>query len=179
MKIFHTKKQLLAFYMPGFLFGILYVNLADKQLGADLGIFSEYFLKQYRMTEIIAAEYLWYLLRSRMIPFLALLGLAFTKFRKISVILFLIWTGFSSGVLMSMAVFSMGIRGIILCIVGIMPQFLFYIPAYLVVLWYSYTHPRGQWNIQKSIFTGLMVLLGLIMEVYVNPLLMKVFLGTL
>ena len=80
---------------------------------------------------------------------------------------------------MSMAVFSMGIRGIILCIVGIMPQFLFYIPAYLVVLWYSYTHPRGQWNIQKSIFTGLMVLLGLIMEVYVNPLLMKVFLGTL
>lgn len=179
MKIFQTKKQLLAFYMPGFLIGILYVNLAAKQMGADPGIFSEYFLKQYGTVHIAVPEYIWYLLQIRVLPFLVLLGLSFTKFRRVSVVLFMVWTGFSSGILLSMAVLSMGIKGCILCIVGILPQFMFYIPAYLMTLWYSYTYPRIQWNVQKSIFTALMILMGLIMEVYVNPVVMRLFLSTL
>ncbi|WP_122642586.1 stage II sporulation protein M [Luxibacter massiliensis] len=179
MKILHTRKQLFVFFMPGFLLGILYVNLIMKKYTAEPGIFSDYFLKQYEAAEIVAEEYIWYLLRVRAVPFLVLLGLAFTRIRKVSSVAFLVWTGFSSGMLLSMAVLGMGIKGSILCVVGIFPQFLLYIPAYMVVIWYSYTYPQNRWNTQKSIFVALTMLTGLILEVYVNPLLMQAFLSTL
>lgn len=165
--------------MPGFLLGILYVNLIMKQYTAEPGIFSDYFLKQYQSVSIVAEEYIWYLIKIRAVPFLILLGWAFTKMRKAASIAFLVWTGFSSGMLLSMAVLSMGIKGSILCIVGILPQFLLYVPAYMVIIWYSYTYPQNKWNTQKSIFLGLTMLVGIILEAYVNPILMQGYLRTL
>lgn len=179
MKIFHTRKQMFAFFMPGFLLGILYVNFVAKQYVAEQGIFSMYFLKQYMSVEVVVKEYMLYLVRIRIFPFALLTGLAFTKARKLFAVAFLLWTGFSGGMLLTMAVLGMGIKGIILCIAGIFPQFLCYIPAYVVVLWYCWMYPQNQWNHQKTIFVVLTVLMGLILEVYVNPVLMKGFLGTL
>ncbi|MGC4020062.1 MAG: stage II sporulation protein M [Muricomes sp.] len=179
MKILHTRKQLFVFFMPGFLLGIIYVNLIMKKYTAEPGIFSDYFLKQYQTAEIVAQEYIWYLIKIRVIPFLFLAGLAFTKFRKISSIAFLVWTGFSSGMLLSMAVLGLGIKGSILCIVGILPQFLLYVPAYMIVIWYSYTYPQSKWNTQKTIFAAMTMAAGIILEAYVNPVLMQAFLSTL
>lgn len=179
MKIFHVKRQLLALFMPGFLLGILYVNLEAEQFASGTGIFSEYFLRQYQTADILTGEYVWYLMQVRLFPFLLLLGAAFTKFRKAAVVLFLIWTGFSAGLLFSMAVLGMGIKGSILCIVGMLPQFLLYIPAYFIVLWYAYCYPRMQWNVQKSLVSGGLLLVGMILELYVNPSLMGAFLNTL
>lgn len=179
MKILHTRKQLFVFFMPGFLLGILYVNLILRKYTADPGIFSDYFLKQYQSASVVAQEFIWYLVRVRFVPFLFLLGLAFTKVRKISSIAFLAWTGFSSGMLLSMAVLDKGIKGSLLCLVGIFPQFLLYIPAYMVAIWYGYTYPQNKWNTQKSVFVGLAMVVGVILEAYVNPMLMQAFLGTL
>lgn len=179
MKILHTRKQLFVFFMPGFLLGILYVNLVMKKYTAHAGIFSDYFLQQYPHVDIVTGEYIWYLLKIRCVPFLVLMGLAFTKMRKISSVAFLVWTGFSGGLLLSTAVLGMGIKGSILCVVGILPQFIFYIPAYMVIIWYGYTYPKNQWNAQKSIFISFMLFVGIMLEVYVNPLLMGAFLGTL
>ena len=150
-----------------------------KKYTAEPGIFSDFFLKQYQSVEIVAKEYLWYLIRIRFVPVLILLGLAFTKIRKVSAIAFAVWTGFSGGMLLSMAVLGMGIKGSLLCIVGILPQFLLYVPAYMVVIWYSYTYPKNHWNTQKTIFVGLALCVGVMLEAYVNPLLVKGFLGTL
>lgn len=164
--------------MPGFLLGILYVNLIMKQYTAEPGIFSDYFLKQYQSVSIVAEEYIWYLIKIRAVPFLILLGLAFTKMRKAASIAFLVWTGFSSGMLLSGGS-EHGNQGKYPRIVGILPQFLLYVPAYMVIIWYSYTYPQNKWNTQKSIFLGLTMLVGIILEAYVNPILMQGYLGTL
>ena len=169
MKIFHTRKHLLAFFMPGFLFGVIYVNLIAKNYIAEPGIFSDYFLSQYQTVKIEAEEYIWYLIRLRAVPFLVLLGLSFTKARKIAAVLFLVWTGISGGILISTAVISMGIRGSFLCIVGIFPQFIFYIPAYLILIWYCWSYPQNRWNRQKTVFVSLAVSTGMLLEIYVNP----------
>ena len=79
LKIFQTKRHLLAFFMPGFLFGVVYVNLIAKKYIAEPGIFSDYFLNQFQTAKIAAEEYFWYLFCLRVIPFLVLLGLSFTK----------------------------------------------------------------------------------------------------
>ena len=99
MKIFHTRKQFLAFFMPGFLLGVIYVNFIARRYVADPGIFSDYFLNQFLDVQIDVREYLWYLLRLRAVPFLALTALSFTKVRRASVVLFLVWAGTSGGIL--------------------------------------------------------------------------------
>lgn len=63
--------------------------------------------------------------------------------------------------------------------IGLLPQFLFYIPAYLVLLWHCYTLPQSQWNRQKIIFVSLMMSVGILLELYVNPVIVKAFLSTL
>ena len=118
-------------------------------------------------------------MRVRLFPAALLAGLAFTRMRKIAAVIFLLWTGFSSGMLLTMAVVGMGVKGILLCVVGILPHFLCYIPACIVVLWYCWMYPRNQWNRQKTVFVALMLMMGLILESYVNPVWMKAFLGIL
>ena len=107
MKMFHVKRQLLALFMPGFLLGILYVNLEAEQFAAGAGIFSEYFLKQYQQVECRRRVYL-VSLAGASHPVSGNAGAASTKFRKGTVVLFLIWTGFSAGLLFSMAVSGNG-----------------------------------------------------------------------
>lgn len=179
MKIFHTRKHLLAFFMPGFLFGVIYVNLIAKNYIAEPGIFSDYFLSQYQTVKVTAEEYIWYLIRLRVVPFLVLLGLSFTRARKIAAVLFLVWTGISGGILISTAVISMGIKGSLLCIIGVFPQFVFYIPAYLILIWYCWSYPKNRWNRQKTVFVSLAVSVGMALEIYVNPSLVRAFLSTL
>lgn len=179
MKIFHTRKQFLGFFMPGFLFGVIYVNFIAGKYMAQPGVFSDYFLNQFTTVQINAGEYLWYLLRLRLIPLAVLAALSFTRVRKLSVILFLVWTGISGGILISSAAADQGIQGCLLCVMALFPQFLFYIPAFIVLLWYSYSLPQIHWNRQKTIFIALMMSLGIITELYVNPALVKLFLTVL
>lgn len=179
MRILHSKKEMFALFLPGFLLGILYVNFIVKQYIAEPGIFSTYVMRQYASVEIIAGEYMLYLVRVRLLPAVFLAGMSFTKLRKLSAAGFLLWTGFSSGMLLTMAVIGMGVKGIFLCIVGILPHFLCYIPAGIVVLWYCWMYPQNRWNRQKTVFVVLMLLMGLILEAYVNPVWMKAFLGIL
>lgn len=173
MRMFRTRKQLLAFFMPGFLLGIIYVNFIAKRYLAEPGIFSAGILEQFRTVHISAGDYLWYLLRVRAVPFGILAALGFTKMRKPSVVLVLLWTGLSGGILISSAILSMGIKGSIFCLVGLMPQFLMYIPACLVLIWYSWSYPQNRWNRQKTVFVVLMVSMGMIMEIYINPILVR------
>lgn len=179
MRIFHTrKKQFLVFFMPGFFLGIIYVNFIARKYMAEPGIFSDYFLDQFTAAQIDVREYLPYLLRLRLSPLLALAALSFTKVRKPAAVLFLVWTGFSGGVLISSAAAGLGIRGTFLCVTALLPQFLCYIPAYLILLWYCYSAPRTQWNRQKTIFLVLAMSVGIILELYVNPVLVRAFLST-
>lgn len=123
MKKFHTGKRILTLFMPGFLFGIIYTNFIARQYVAEPEVFSDYFLQQFLQTRIVAQEFIWYVLKVRAIPFAVLLGLAFTKMRKMTASLFAIWTGISGGILLSIAVTELGIRGSIFCLLGIFPQF--------------------------------------------------------
>ena len=179
VKILHARKQILVFFMPGFLLGILYVNIFAKQTITETQIFSAYFLTQYAMTDVAQREYLLYLIRVRIVPFVIAVALTFTKVRKISAAVIVLWTGFSSGILLSLAVLDMRIKGILFCIIGIFPHFLFYIASYAVILLYSWRYPRNQWNQQKSVFIVLMMAVGIMLEGYISPKLIKIFLKVL
>ena len=73
MRIFHSGKgQMLAFFVPGFLLGIIFVNLIVKKYMTETGIFSDLFLSQFTSVQIDIRSYLPYLLRLRIVPLILL-----------------------------------------------------------------------------------------------------------
>lgn len=179
MKIQQRKKHMTAFYMAGFLIGILYANVIAKNYMTSTGIFSEYFLSQYVAIDVIPEEYMIYILQVRLVPLMLLILVAQTKFRKPIVVGAFLWLGFSSGMLIVSAIMQLGVKGILLCLIGVTPQFVFYAMAYIVLLWYFYTYPIASWNRGKTMFVILTMALGILAEVYVNPILMKMFVNAM
>ena len=179
MRIQENKKFLIVFCMLGFLIGIIYANMMSKDYISSMGIFNEFFLTQYSQAEIDVVEYMWYVLRVRTVP-LGLIGeLGCTRLRKGVVGGFLAWTGFCAGMIMTSAVLKMGVKGLILCLIALVPHFVFYAAGYIVLLWYLFTYPEVKWNLSKTVSMLLFVAVGVLLECYVNPIIMELFLKTL
>lgn len=173
MNTHEWKIPLLVCISAGFLLGILYANFVAKQYMMEIGIFSDYFLNQYRQTEFIAQEYAWYVARARLVPLVVILGLGITKIRRAAVCGALTWTGFLAGVLVTASIVKMGMRGILLCLAGFFPHFIFYTLAYAVLLLFLYAYPQNKWSVWKTVFVVLSFAMGLITEVTVNPVIVK------
>ncbi len=157
----------------GFLVGILYTNLISERYITAGGIFDAGFLRQYEKTDIVVEEYWWYILQARVVPFCGVCILGCTKWKKAVVGMWIGWTGFSGGVVAVSAVIALGMKGILLCIAGMFPQIFFYGFAYVILLWYFYTYPNGKWNVKKTTVIGISMAVGMILEVYTNPILIK------
>ena len=74
--------------------------------------------------DVDVAEYIWYVVRIRVAPVAVICALGCTRLRKLVVVLFLLWTGFSSGMIMTSSVLKMGVKGIILCLIALTPHFI-------------------------------------------------------
>ena len=165
--------------MFSFLVGILYVNLVVGVSEDTGGFLNRGFFEQYQNIEIKIGKYILYLLRIRFIPLAVMTALAFTRFRKVAVWGFIGWTGFLGGFLMAVSVLHIGLKGSLFCIVGVFPQTLFYIPAYIVVLWYAINTPQSQWDLHKTVFITGSMLSGILSEAFMNPVIMKLFISIL
>lgn len=174
VKMFRIKNQLLIVMLAvGFFVGILYENIVSKQFGVTLEIFQNYFINQYKKTEIITEEYLWYVAKVRALPVSILVVLGHSKWKKIITCVMTFWMGFLSGILIVAAMIQLGTKGILFFLVGMTPHVICYILAYSVLLTYYYHYPRRSWNLTKTIFVVFTMALGIFMETYVNPLLIK------
>ena len=138
-------------------------------------LFSEYFLDQFRGVQIDEKEYLWYLLRIRCVPFFMLSGLALTKPAQKRRVISWVDRHICGGACFAGGI-ELGNGDCLLCLADC-SRFFFYIPAYFMILKYCYESEDGRWNRQKTIYVGLMMSLGIITELYVNPVLVKLFLN--
>jgi hypothetical protein len=179
VKIRENKRFFVLCFMAGFFAGILYANLVSGDYIASTGILDDYFLKQYAQTEIDTAEFLWYIAYLRLVPVMLLFALGCTKMRKGAASAYIVWTGFSAGMILVTAVMKMGVKGIILCLLCMVPQFICYIAAYLMLLWFLFGYPAVRWNTSKTMCFALFMLTGILLECYVNPVIVKMFLRTL
>ena len=179
MKIRENRMYVVWICMAGFLAGILYANVLAADEIAGIGIFQEYFLGRFSGVEILSADYIWYIARIRAVPLFLLAALGPTKLRKASAAVFLAWTGFSLGLIMTAAVLKMGGKGLVLCLIALTPHLFFYAAGYLILLWYLFRYPEVRWNLSKTVCMAFLILTGFLLECYVNPVLMQMFVETL
>lgn len=173
MKLERKKQGILIIFMASFLGGILYANIVADKYATVTGVFHQGLLDQYITREVVSTDYLIYLLRNRLLP-LALIGVAATtKYRKVSAALFLVWTGFSGGLLAVISVLRMGGIGMLLYLVALLPHYPFYILGYALIIWYCFKHPDSKWNPWKTGFILVTFAAGIILEAYVNPIILR------
>ena len=55
----------------------------------------------------------------------------------------------------------------------------FYVPAYLLLIRYYYRYPQSEWNGTKTGFTVMMIVVGILSEVYLNPGIVRWFVKVL
>ena len=160
-----SKRYLVLLCMLGFFIGIMCANLVPKEYITSMGILNDFFLNQYNTDEIEVTEYLWYIIRVRCTPLILMVAIGYGRLRKILTIIFLLWTSFAGGLIMAAAVLKMGLKGMVLCLVALTPHF--------------FSYPASKWNASKTICMILFVAVGILLESYVNPMLMQLFLRTL
>lgn len=174
VKYYKNRNQLLIIILAvGFFVGILYENIVSKSQGMSIELFQTYFLKQFAQVEIVTEEYLWYVARARMAPFLLLCLFGLSRWKKTLVSICIAWAGFLLGIITVSSVIQLGIKGILFCLAGMFPHIIFYVMAYGVYLLHLYHYPSRQWDGTKIVFIALMMFLGIVLETYLNPIIIR------
>lgn len=180
MRIKKSKGQLLILFLAvGFLIGILYENVLARSSVVLSDIFLRSNLELYLKTNILSEKYLWYVAKARILLLATVCIFSCFRWKKLFVILCLAVFGFFAGVMSVAAVMQLGIKGILLCIAGILPQGIFYVMAYSMLFAYWFRYPESRWNRAKLLFVIIMFLAGIVLETYVNPALVKLIIKIL
>lgn len=174
MRRYKNKNQLLIiFLVVGFLIGVIYENVISKNQVVTTEIFLKSNLQRYLQTDVIAEKYFWYVIKERVIFLAVICVLSCMRWKKLFVAICLILIGFFSGTFCVAAVLQLGIKGILLCFAGMFPQMIFYGFLYGMLFVHWFRFPERQWNRTKMIFVILMFVVGMVLEIYVNPIIVK------
>ncbi|MCD8098615.1 MAG: hypothetical protein LUE31_11470 [Lachnospiraceae bacterium] len=121
------------------LFSGLFVGIGLVQIQRETqfsGIFSEYFLSQYASLRIDTGKLLAYVSRCRAGQYMLLVCLGGLTAASAALGVMLFGIGILLGTILSVSALRLGLKGILICAVGVLPQLFFYIPAFgWVFLW--------------------------------------------
>lgn len=173
MRIQEAKRIFSFVLLLGFVSGILYANFFSIEYMKETGIFSDFFLEQYKVSGIDSQEYFLYLLRMRSMCFGILALLSGTKANKVSYLLFILWTGFGIGMIFTAAAMKQGLCGIVFCILALTPHIIFYAGAFFIAIWHLFIVQKKQWELRQVAVVIVLFIAGILLESYVNPVIMQ------
>lgn len=175
--------------LGAFVAGIFMANIMGREAVSNAGILNDYFVEKFQYTQINGENLFFYIFGERVPLLLLLLLLAFTAFGIIGGILMIGWQGFSVGFMLSSAIAKYGMKGILLVLGGLFPQYLFYMPVYLLYCYLTvylrqrlYMERRGQmldrgYICAAGLLAGIGLLFlfaaGIFLESYINPVILK------
>lgn len=179
-------------FLGSFLAGVLIMNMANDALLGEEGIFSSASLYRLKYIEIDEGSFFRYVLGQRMGEYAIMLLLSTTMLGMIAAYAAVLWQGLMTGMIITAAIIRYGIKGILLILGGMFPHQCLLIPAGVMLLgWclenYNRIHICGKGvapyfrnRRQQLLHQGisllwilLVLLIGCILESYVNPILIS------
>lgn len=177
--------RLLPVFCLGVLAGISAIGFGKSILLEHTGIFDEDTLYRLKYMSVDGNALFCYVFRKRLTVFLVTAVLTTTYLGYAVCVGAAAWCGMSAGAFLTTLFFRYGLKGLVLALVSIFPQYLFYIPAIMMMLgWsedlyraiYSRSRTADIWDrifiLKKAGWLGaiaLTILLGCILESYINP----------
>lgn len=169
------RQQLFFDFLACFFVGILLANLLGADIFQENGSLTRYYLKQFQYSGVPSQELLWHVFCNRLTLFLTLLVLGSITRGKLIHAVFVAWSGFAYGYFCVMALCGFGAKGLLLCLLALFPQFLFYVPVYLGLVELSEhcrVHKRFRYLLAVLLLlAGLLI--GMLLESYINPIILQ------
>ena len=176
----------------GMLLGIIIMNFGKSILLENTGLFDEYTLYYMKNRTVDGDALFIFVLKERTQIILFLIIAATTYLGLLACRGVMLWYGISAGAFLTALVLRYGIKGMILAVVSVFPQYILYAPAILaLVLWceelfrgiyyrsgeFANSDKRNKIRKMGQLLTILfMVLVGCFLEGYVNSRLLIGFL---
>ena len=167
-----------------FLGGIVLANLMQRELLMTYGILNEYFLSQYSYQTIDGKRLLCHILveRGKVAFTIFLLGKVMNGKLFAVMIKSLVAAGF--GFLIVVAIVNLGVKGIVISVAALFPQWIFYLAALIFYGGIRSESEQGMWgrkevlvNAPGQIIRWILIIMslvaGVITESYVNPILLS------
>lgn len=190
MKIFNRQmqtggKNLLPVFFAGMMAGILIINIGKSTFVENTGLFDADTLSGMKHMTVDSGALFYYVLRKRILLLAVMAVLATTYLGYAVCVGAAAWFGMASGTFLSVLALRYGIKGILLAMIGVFPQYLLYIPAMVLMLgWceslYRAIYARGSSaDVTDKVFwmktlgrlglIGIIAALGCLLESYLNP----------
>ncbi|HBA47030.1 MAG TPA: hypothetical protein DCZ91_04380 [Lachnospiraceae bacterium] len=181
----------LTFFCAGLIAGILVIQMGKSILLGDGGMFDESTLYHLKYMTVDSNALFFYVFRKRLFRLLGLAVLSTTYLGLIACMGAAFWYGLSAGAFLAALTIRYGIKGILLALISMFPQYLVYVPVLLALLiWceelFRGIYVRGEYSAADRGFVlkkagRLLVLIavlivGCMMEAYMNPYLLMGFL---
>lgn len=168
------------------------MNLGSAGSLNEEEIFSTAVMNRIQHLEVNSGNFLKYEFPRRIKLFLVLMLVSTTYFGILAAYLCIIWHGILAGMMITAAIIRFGLKGILLIMAGIFPQHLLFVPAIIMMLcwcfqtcsflyfpeksiWPLYQNKRRQYVHQAGMLLWIIciVIIGCILECYVNPILLS------
>lgn len=175
-------------FLAGIILGMLLIGLGKKVLLTDTGILNEEALYHMKYMTVDGNALFWYVMGVRLKSSLGLVVFATTYLGLVVVGCAVVGYGASAGMFLAAAVMRYGLKGFLLVITAILPQYILYAPAYFfLLLWCRqicrliYFEKGARLGNKQWILIKMLQLLGIIaviiagcsLESYVNPMILK------
>lgn len=166
------------------LIGIVAANCFFADYLEQMQSIIDLYIKHYYSVIINKEELLIYLIKVRFLVLVFLCILGNTKWSDIAMGSYCLWIGFSAGIFVAMVTIQKGLSGFILVFMSLLPQYLVYIPAF-VILFFEIIHRRKILDNEEDSFhektryicvcvvVMVLFLIGIWLEAYVNPIFTK------
>ncbi|MGN0401503.1 MAG: stage II sporulation protein M [Acetatifactor sp.] len=178
-------RRLLPLFLAGFAAGMIIMNIGKSILLDETGLFAEEALYLMKYITVDGNALFCFVLRKRLLFFGTVAVLATTYLGLAVCMAAVFWCGMSAGTFLTALMMRYGLKGFFLAIVSVFPQIFFYLPSFLLLLSWSgrlymavcFRNRDGEWREELSAARVLwklagifmLMLLGCLMEGYVNP----------
>lgn len=175
-------------FLAGTLLGIILMNLGKKFLLADTGLLNEEALYHMKYMTVDGNALFWYVMGIRLKPLVSLVVLATTYLGIMAVWGTAAGYGVWTGMFLAAAVIRYGVKGILLVMTAIFPQYVIYGPVFFFLLvWCEqicrliYFEKGTRLRSRQLVLVKLLQLVAIIvaiiagcaLESYVNPMIIK------
>ena len=163
----HWRRGPLSFFM-GIVAGVLIAQMRFQLTETEL--FGEYFLNQYAMLPVNREKLFFYVGGYRLSQYLAFVCIGFLAQAPLLLTALLFLAGMLWGSMTGISILQLGMKGFVICLTGLFPQILFYVPAFGWVFLWTYCGGVNRKKYMIFAFLGLFFLLfGIAAEACINP----------
>ncbi|MCD7835393.1 MAG: stage II sporulation protein M, partial [Lachnospiraceae bacterium] len=129
-----TKFPTMSLFFTGFIAGILVMYFGKSILLENTGLLDENTFVDMKYMTVDSTALFYYVLKKRAGTALIIMILSTTYLGLIVCAAFSIWYGAAAGMFMSALLIRYGIKGLLLFVVSIFPQYILYLPAFAALI---------------------------------------------